>query len=94
VDVTDDPVADFAAALREADAALLEVRDRLAGARVDDDAFGRLFEAHEVRDAYHQRLPEMARDFDSARAVLGHFVTGLTGGHQIVPVAVPRQPTP
>jgi hypothetical protein len=94
VDVTDDPVTDFVAALRDADVAMVAVRDRLSGARVDDAAFGKLFEAHAVRDAYHQRLPEMARDFDEARAVLDHFITGLSGGHRIVPVIVPVPPVP
>ena len=81
---TDDAVTEFVAALRDADAAMLAVRERLAAARVDDAAFGKLFEAHSVRVAYHERLPQMSRNFDEARAVLAHFVSGLTSGHRIV----------
>jgi hypothetical protein len=79
-----DPVAEFVAALREAGAALESARADLAGAAVHDEAFGRLFEAHDVRDAYHGRLPNVRRDLDEAREVLGHFVAGLDGGHPIV----------
>ena len=87
---------DFVSALRGADEAFMAVRERLAAARVDDAAFGKLFEAHSVRDAYHERLPQMARNFDEARAVLAHFVAGLSGGHQLVsvePAPIPHQPT-
>jgi hypothetical protein len=84
MDATVDPVAEFVSALREADAALASARAGLAGAGVRDTAFGRLFEAHEVRDAYHERLPGLRRDIDEAREVLGHFVAGLAGGHSIV----------
>jgi hypothetical protein len=52
-----DPVTEFLAALRDADSALASARAGLAGAGVPDTAFGRLFEAHDVRDAYHERLP-------------------------------------
>jgi hypothetical protein len=89
-----DPLADFISVLREVDKSLATARERLASARVDDDAFGKLFEARAVRDAYHERLPELERDFDEARAVLGHFVTGLEDGLPIVstaPAPIPRQ---
>jgi hypothetical protein len=79
-----DPVAEFLAALREADSNLASAQNDLAGARVPDDAFGKLFEAHEVRDTYHERLPNLRHDLDEAREVLGHFVAGLAGGHPIV----------
>jgi hypothetical protein len=79
-----DPVTEFLAALREVDSALASARAGLAAAEVPDDAFGRLFEAHEVRDSYHERLPSLRQDLDEARAVLDHFVTGLGGGHPIV----------
>jgi hypothetical protein len=88
-----DPVTEFLAALRDADSALASARAGLTGAGVPDGAFGRLFEAHEVRDAYHERLPGAQRDIDEARAVLGHFVAGLGGGHRIVD-AVPAPPRP
>jgi hypothetical protein len=90
---TADPVAEFIAALRQADTALVAARDRLVAARVHDTAFGKLFEARAVHDAYHQRLPEMGRNFDEAREVLGHFIKGLEGGHRIVPVPAPGQAT-
>lgn len=73
----DDPVAEFIAALRETDRVLAAARDRVASAGLRDTAFGRLFEARAVHDAYRQRVPEMGRNFDEARSVLGHFVSGL-----------------
>ena len=73
----------FLAALRAARTALLEVPAKLEGARVHDFAFGRLFEATEVRDAYHQRLPETEQDIVEACEVLDHFVGGLSAGHGI-----------
>jgi len=81
-----EPVAEFVSALREAEAALAGVRDLLAGTRLPDDAFGKLFEAGEVRDVYHARLPAVELDLEAASKVLGHFVAGLTGGHPIVDV--------
>jgi hypothetical protein len=75
----------FVAALRAASAALADVPGKLEGARVHDAAFGKLFEASEVRDAYHQRLPETEKDIAEARDVIEHFVTGLEGGHPIGP---------
>jgi hypothetical protein len=90
-----DPVTEFLAALRDADSALASARAGLTGAGVPDGAFGRLFEAHEVRDAYHDRLPGTQRDIDEARAVLGHFIAGLAGGHRIVDAApAPPRPRP
>jgi hypothetical protein len=89
-----DPLADFISVLRDVDKTLASARERLASARVDDDAFGKLFEARAVRDAYHERLPELERDFDEARAVLAHFVTGLEDGLPIVTTStapIPRQ---
>ena len=73
----------FAVALRTAGDALAAVPGMLEGARVHDAAFGKLFEAGEVRDAYHQRLPETEKDVAEALEVIEHFVTGLTGGHPI-----------
>jgi hypothetical protein len=80
-----EPVDEFMAALRDADAALTAAGVLLAGATVPDDAFGKLFEAHAVRDAYRHRLPETIRDLTEARAVVDHFTQGLQGGHRIVP---------
>ncbi|MFL6116459.1 MAG: hypothetical protein ACJ786_34640 [Catenulispora sp.] len=71
------------AALQAAAAALREVPAKLEGARVHDFAFGKLFEAAEVRDAYHNRLPETEKDIAEACEVIGHFVSGLRGGHPI-----------
>jgi hypothetical protein len=79
-----EPVAAFVAALRDAEAALAGVRARLAGTTVPDTAFGKLFEAREVRDVYHSRLPAIDLDLAEAGKVLGHFIAGLSGGHPIV----------
>jgi hypothetical protein len=73
----DDPVAEFIAALRETDRVLAAARDRVVSAGVRDTAFGKLFEARAVHDAYRQRVPEVGRNLDEARSVLGHFVRGL-----------------
>jgi hypothetical protein len=81
--LTPDAVDAFVAALRAAEAALREVPGKLEGARVHDFAFGKMFEATEVRDAYHNRLPETEKDIAEACDVIEHFVTGLAGGHAI-----------
>jgi hypothetical protein len=81
-DVTDAMEA-FAAALRTAEASLREVPGKLEGARVHDFAFGKMFEATEVRDAYHNRLPETEKDIVEACEVIEHFISGLEGGHSI-----------
>lgn len=73
----------FVAALRTAEASLREVPGKLEGARVHDFAFGKMFEATEVRDAYHNRLPETEKDIVEACEVIDHFVSGLEGGHAI-----------
>lgn len=75
----------FVAALRTAEAALREVPGKLEGARVHDFAFGKMFEATEVRDAYHKRLPETEKDIAEACEVIEHFVSGLSGGQEIGP---------
>ncbi|GAA2056374.1 hypothetical protein GCM10009839_76870 [Catenulispora yoronensis] len=88
----------FLAALRAARTALREVPGKLEGARVHDFAFGRLFEAAEVRDAYHQRLPETEKDIAEACEVLDHFIGGLAAGHAIDArsghVPAPGRPAP
>ena len=81
-DVTD-PLDAFVAALRAAEASLREVPGKLEGARVHDFAFGKMFEATEVRDAYHNRLPETEKDIAEACEVIDHFVAGLSGSHAI-----------
>jgi hypothetical protein len=86
---TTDPLPEFIAALRAADHGLEAARDRLVRATVHETAFGRLFEARAVHNAYRQRLPETARDIDAARDVLGHFIAGLDRGRPI-PASVPR----
>jgi hypothetical protein len=73
----------FVAALRTAEASLREVPGKLEGARVHDFAFGKMFEATEVRDAYHNRLPETEKDIAEACEVLDHFISGLSGRHAI-----------
>ncbi|MEY9925800.1 hypothetical protein ABH926_000420 [Catenulispora sp. GP43] len=73
----------FMAALRAAEASLREVPGKLEGARVHDFAFGKMFEATEVRDAYHKRLPETEKDIAEACEVLEHFIAGLDGGRAI-----------
>ncbi|ACU76828.1 hypothetical protein Caci_8005 [Catenulispora acidiphila DSM 44928] len=78
-----DPMDAFVAALRAAEASLREVPGKLEGARVHDFAFGKMFEATEVRDAYHQRLPETEKDIAEACEVIDHFIAGLGGGRAI-----------
>ena len=82
-DATADPMAAFVAALQAAKTALGEVPGKLEGARVHDFAFGKMFEATEVRDAYHQRLPETEKDIAEACEVIDHFVAGLSERHAI-----------
>lgn len=77
------PMDAFVAALRTAEASLREVPGKLEGARVHDFAFGKMFEATQVRDAYHQRLPETETDIAEACEVIDHFVAGLEAGHSI-----------
>lgn len=74
---TADPIGDFVAALRDTDDTFATARDRILAARVPDTAFGRLFEARAVHDAYRQRLPEMAANLHEARAVLTHLIDGM-----------------
>jgi hypothetical protein len=81
--ITADPMDAFVAALRAAEASLREVPGKLEGARVHDFAFGKMFEATEVREAYHQRLPETEKDIAEACEVIDHFIGGLGGGHAI-----------
>lgn len=78
-----DPMDAFVAALRVAEASLREVPGKLEGARVHDFAFGKMFEATEVRDAYHKRLPETENDIAEACEVIGHFIAGLSGRYAI-----------
>lgn|GEM_PF-3467721 len=90
--VRPDPVDAFVAALRVAEASLREVPGKLEGARVHDFAFGKMFEATEVRDAYHQRLPETEKDIAEACEVIDHFIAGLSERHAIA--ANPQGPDP
>ncbi len=76
--MNDNAVEEFVATLREAKVTLGRAGARIAAARVDDDAFGKVFEAGEVRAAYHTRLPAIELDIATAEEVLGHFITGLT----------------
>ena len=82
-DLTADPLDAFVAALRAAEASLREVPGELEGARVHDFAFGKMFEATEVRDAYHKRLPETEKDIAEACEVIDHFIAGLSERHGI-----------
>jgi hypothetical protein len=81
--LTPDAMDAFVVALQAARAALNEVPGKLEGARVHDFAFGKMFEATEVRDAYHHRLPETEKDIAEACEVIEHFISGLRGGHSI-----------
>ena len=90
-DVTD-PMDAFVAALRAAEASLREVPGKLEAARVHDFAFGKMFEATEVRDAYHNRLPETEKDIVEACEVIDHFIAGLADRHAIA--ANPYGPDP
>ncbi|HEV3170148.1 MAG TPA: hypothetical protein VGZ32_07400 [Actinocrinis sp.] len=74
-------VSAFVAALDAARTTLLEVPTRLEAARVHDDAFGKLIDAHKVRDAYHERLPATERNITEACEVIEH----LTGEFAAVP---------
>ena len=93
-----DSVADFVAALQKTAAALTDVRGRLDGARIPDASVGRLFEAHAVRDAYHERLPLIAANLDQAADVVTRIVTGLradlnaVADHSDRPASIPGQP--
>lgn len=91
-DVSADPMDAFVAALRVAEASLREVPGMLEAARVHDFAFGKMFEATEVRDAYHQRLPETENDIAEACEVIDHFIGGLSERHAIA--ANPGGPDP
>jgi len=66
-------VSAFVAALDAARKTLLEVPARLEAARVHDDAFGKLIDAHKVRDAYHERLPATQRNIEEACEVIDHL---------------------
>ena len=90
---TPDPVGDFVSALRDTDRGFAGARDRILAAQVPDTAFGRLFEARAVHDAYRQRLPEMARNLDEARAVLTHLMHGLAATRRGTSPDLPRQAT-
>lgn len=90
--VRPDPMAAFVAALQVAEASLREVPGKLEEARVHDFAFGKMFEATEVRDAYHQRLPETETDIAEACEVIDHFIAGLSERHAIA--ANPHGPDP
>jgi len=90
---TPDPVGDFVSALRDTDRSFASARDRILAAQVPDTAFGRLFEARAVHDAYRQRLPEMARNLDEARAVLTHLTHALEATRHGISPDIPRQGT-
>jgi hypothetical protein len=89
---TNEATAAFADALRTMAASLDELPGKLEGVRVHDYAFGKLFEAAEVRDAYHLRQPETMMDLAEATEVIVHFVAGLEGGHPIGPRAAGPPP--
>ena len=66
-------VSAFMAALAAARTTLAAIPGRLEAARVHDDAFGKLIDAHKVRDAYHERLPATEHNIDEACSVIDHF---------------------
>ena len=71
-------VSAFVAALAAARAALDAIPARLETARVHDEAFGKLIDAHKVRDAYHDRLPATEHNIDEARSILDHLTAEFT----------------
>jgi hypothetical protein len=66
-------VSAFVTALAAARGTLDAIPPRLEGARVHDDAFGKLIDAHKVRDAYHERLPATERNIGEACSVIDHL---------------------
>ena len=82
-------VSAFVAALDAARKTLLEVPARLEAARVHDDAFGKLIDAHKVRDAYHERLPATERNIGEACEIIDHLT-----GEFAAAAAVRAEPAP
>jgi hypothetical protein len=79
-------VSAFMAALAAARTTLDAIPRRLEAARVHDDAFGKLIDAHKVRDAYHERLPATGHNIDEACSVIDH----LTAEFGAAPVPAQR----
>ena len=77
--VAHDAVPGFLAGLAQASERLGAIPARLEAARVHDAAFGKLFDAAKVRDAYHQRLPATEENITEARQLINHFL-GEFGG--------------
>jgi len=71
-------VSAFVAALAAARATLDAIPARLEAARVHDEAFGKLIDAHKVRDAYHDRLPATEHNIDEACSILDHLTAEFT----------------
>ena len=71
-------VSAFVAALAAARATLDTIPARLESARVHDEAFGKLIDAHKVRDAYHERLPATEHNIDEACSILDHLTAEFT----------------
>ena len=63
-------VSAFVAALAAARTTLDAIPQRLEAARVHDEAFGKLIDAHKVCDAYHDRLPATEHNIDEACSIL------------------------
>ncbi|HEU5331664.1 MAG TPA: hypothetical protein VFU73_02845 [Actinocrinis sp.] len=71
-------VSAFVAALAAARGTLDAIPQRLEAARVHDEAFGKLIDAHKVRDAYHDRLPATEHNIDEACSILDHLTAEFT----------------
>ena len=70
----------LAEALDAVGAGCADFSGRLAAAAVHEHAFGKLIDAAEVRDAYHDRLPATQGNLTEAREVAEAFVVEFTGG--------------
>jgi len=71
-------VSAFVAALAAARGTLDAIPQRLEAARVHDEAFSKLIDAHKVRDAYHDRLPATEHNIDEACSILDHLTAEFT----------------
>lgn len=75
----------FLAGLAQASETLGAIPARLEAGRVHDVAFGKLFDAAKVRDAYHQRLPATIENIAEARQLIDHFITEFGGTAILTP---------
>ena len=69
----------LAEALDAVGAGCADFSGRLAAAAVHEHAFGKLIDAAEVRDAYHDRLPATEVNLAEAREVAESFIAEFDG---------------